>query len=197
MQAAVLKNISVVLTPDWSDVVYEENGRTITRRSDEEIDRFADEMQQNTRAIVTVADYSTNWERLQESIFIGNEGLLDLIAQEPAATAHALLSRTVLIDAWNSIVPGVAEDFQLAAVVDSRRYFKWRTEPENEYGGGLYGRKSVVDAFGGSWKPSPVFETQHYCYFQHDAFLTLPAVLAGYAKQYVTLINRLGETSGM
>ncbi|WP_393063147.1 hypothetical protein [Streptomyces sp. LN549] len=191
---AIIRSISVVLTPDWNEVVHEDDDHTITRRSDEEIDRFAEEIQEHTQSTVTVAEYSNDWEPFQKSILIGDEGLLSLITQEPGPAARALLSRTVLIDAWNSTVPNIAEVYQLAAVIDSRRYFKWRTESEREYGGGLYGRKLVVAKFGGSWKPGPVFETPNYCYFQHDAFPTLPSVLAEYIRQYTSWISHLDGT---
>jgi len=183
-----LQDVLFVVTESWNVVVDEaEDGAPLTRRHEERLDAFAGAVQSTTTALVSFVDLDSLPGDLTGAMLVGDHDLVEAIRS--GKDAEQLLPRTVLLHAGRSAVPGILEELRLAAAIDYHRYFLWRTEPENEWGGGLYARKSIITAMGGSWQPSSVFETANYCYGYHDGYRDLPSLLGAYLDRYAATVG--------
>lgn len=185
-----LARILVVLTPSWSQVVDEsDDGRPLTRREFEDIDAFAAAMSEYSTVPVTVTDVSALPVPLDGVLLVAEENALDEIAHRVDMSVEELLPITFLLNVERR--PRSArwvDKIGAAGAIEEMRYFVWRTEREDAPGGGVLGRKDVALEIGAQWPPSVLWETEHYCFMEHESYPTLPAMLAAYLNAYAAAL---------
>lgn len=101
----------------------------------------------------------------------------------------------IVYDAENDVPPGLGprivlvgvhglplkrlETYRFAALIERRRYHRWRDERDRETGAGLYARKDVAARIGATIS-DPYSVTEHYAPIAHPRCRDLPELLGLY-----------------
>ena len=103
----------------------------------------------------------------------------------PVERRAAIASRTVDMDAkWPNLFK-LLERYKLAAAVDLRRYWAWERQPDNDFGGGIYGLISVAERAGMAYESGRSYGSEHYGQLAcRDHCRDLPSLLAHYLTVY-------------
>jgi len=109
----------------------------------------------------------------------------DAMMDEVVADREAIAARTILLEADRSNVFALLERHGFAGAVEKQRFFDWRTEPDQETGGGLHCRRDLVASVGGVCLDIASFQTKEYCVVLTDRYADLPSLIVGYAEALV------------
>lgn len=111
----------------------------------------------------------------------------------PSPEREAMLGRTFLLLGDNA--PGlvdVVQSYGLAGAVETRRYLKWKSSPDEDNGYGVIGLRVVVDRIGAKCADEP-FCTEGYCLYGSPQSENLPQAIAEYLRVLTHL--RSAETA--
>ena len=116
------------------------------------------------------------------------DGYVILFEWPSIAENFSIASRAIVVNANRSSVLSRLERERPAGAIEQHRYFLWRTQPSQESGSGLFGRKEVITPMGAALVPGP-FQTEHYGLMSSDSHQDLPSLVAGYLSFYDDLRN--------
>lgn len=139
----------------------------ISPRRFDEVDRFADAVGHAAGCSIPVIEGSLADAPADAFVLLFGDD--DLGANGP---------RVIAINADRSSVLDELEQHQLAGAVEKQRYFRWRTAPANEKGGGLFGRKAIAEVL--EARLEKPFQTEAYGLFASSRYPDLPSLVAGY-----------------
>jgi hypothetical protein len=125
---------------------------------------------------------------LEGSIFLCTPDLLAPSLARWPDRPDTLASRMVLFDLVRTYALQWAEQYSLAAVIETRHYLNWKRHQDAETPAALYGSKAAARLFGATWPPGPPFEGEHYALLSHPELRKLPALLAAYLHAYAPLL---------
>ena len=107
--------------------------------------------------------------------------VLDYLAAVPESRKVA--ERIFLVGISRQYLPDLLEEHGFAGAVEASRYFSWRNNPSQDFGGQVYGRRDVADRMGAVISPPP-FSGTTYCLFDVPGTSELPSALAKYLREY-------------
>jgi hypothetical protein len=111
----------------------------------------------------------------------------DVLEQLRATGGDAIAPRVVLVDVLRADALNRAERLGLAAAIGTARYLRWQTNPSEETGSGVYGRKDVAARIGATWSELPQLQSERYALLTHAGMPDLVALLAAYIEAYAEL----------
>lgn len=107
--------------------------------------------------------------------------ILDYLAAVPDRKKAA--ERIFLMGLSRQHLPRLLEDHGFAGAVEASRYYSWRNDPAEDFGGQVYGRRDVADRMGAVIAPPP-FSGTTYCLLDVPGTTDLPSALAKYLIEY-------------
>lgn len=110
----------------------------------------------------------------------------DYLAAAPDRKKAA--ERIFLLDVSRQDVPVTLERQGLAGAIEISRFTSWRNDPENDFGGQVYGRRDVAERMGAVIAPPP-WSGEKYCLFDVPGTRDLPGALAAYLRAYWDAID--------
>lgn len=150
-------------------------------------DDFLAQMVQQTSARLSIAEAFLREAPASGMLLLHpSTSLAETLDECPPVLRASLSRRIVLLDMHPARVPELLERHRLAGGIDRRRYFRWTAHPEQEYGGGLYGLKTVATKLQASCAAAPDEQSATYCRIERSPYSDLPALVAAYLEAYRT-----------
>jgi hypothetical protein len=185
-----LETITIMIEPPRVSWLAEHGRQSATKRQFQTYDQFAEELRRHAEADVTIVeDFLRAAPRQGVVLLDPSTTLSTALAECDAERRNTLPRRTVLLNADRSHVMPLIEEHSLAGAIEKHRYFLWRTDPEHESGGGLYGVRSVAERMGAHCISSPGFPSERYCILSSGRYADLPSLLVGYLETYVRTLG--------
>lgn len=182
----MVKQALIVLDAEWDMVLdSDDNGRPLTRRELEDIDAFAAEMARWATFAVAVVGPDEVPSVLADTVLITEESTLSDIAERVPGGLAALARHVVLLNVHGLHREAVRlSELGVAATVHASRYFTWRTERDDDPGGGVFGRRDVGASMGAESVSGALWDTDSHVLLSDERYPSLPAMLAGYLQEY-------------
>ncbi|MFC0601541.1 hypothetical protein [Streptomyces palmae] len=179
----------IVLNPDWRNAVEfsDENDdhREIAIRNFEQIDAFADAMSQISQQPIRVIYADEMHGQQNSNLMICEESVAQLISFNWSLDLSEIMPYVFLLNVERGAKTARrVESLNAAGAIESIRYRIWRADPDNDPGGGVFGKKDIATRIGATWTTPGLWVTDRYCLFEHDMHRSLPALLAAYLDAY-------------
>jgi hypothetical protein len=119
----------------------------------------------------------------QQGIILFCEQQTSIADYLAAAPDRKAAERIFLLDVSRQDLPGVLERHGLVGAIEITRFISWRNDPENDFGGQVYGRRDVAERMRAVIAPPP-WSGETYCLFDVPGTRDLPGALAAYLRAY-------------